>query len=306
MDVLQHQMRGAQTIAPGDLDASRLNVVRGRGRGNVLQLPAGWITLIVVLSGTLELDSHDATWALGRGRCQLWLEGALRCAGHGHGWWLLLTAPPQAWDPGGRRPVLELLPWEAPCQRSVLRPIVRLARRPPAGDASPASVAGIVADLRQAVVEQQAELQGCLARCSGRTRVRRRQSLLRLLRVQHLIRCHLDEHIALERLGASANYSPCHLLRVYRHVFGETPNEYASRLRRQRAWELVRDTPTPVCEIAGTLGFESESAFCRAFKHSFGCTTSAVRRRVAAESQAGRTRPASGSGSTSISALSAR
>lgn len=305
MHILRHTLRGAQTLSPPDLDPGCLNVLRGRGRGNQLQLPPGWISLCVVLSGVLELDNHDATWSLGHGRYQLWLEGPLRCASHARCWWLLLTAPARTWDPKAGVPPPGLLPWEAACPRSVLRPVVRLARHPRgAAVLDPLMADGIVADLRQAVIEHQAELQARIELCSGRTMLRRRQTLLRLLRVQHLIRCHLDDHIALSRLAASANYSPCHLIRIYRHVFGETPSEYASRLRCQRAWELVCGTSMPVCEIAGILGFESESAFCRAFRHAFGCTTGATRRRLAMEAGPSQAQP--GPGNTSISALAAR
>ncbi|MBJ6984699.1 AraC family transcriptional regulator [Luteimonas sp. MC1750] len=304
MQTRLHPLRGAQSLPAGQLDSHCLNVVRARGRGSALQVPPGWITLCVVLSGALVLESHDANWMLAQGRYQLWLEGSLRCAAHGQCWWLLVTAPPATWTPDARIPGADLLPWEAGCPRTVLRPIVRLARRAHAAEFPAGRLAtDLVADLRQALAEHQAELQGRMGRCSGRTRLRRRQTLLRLLRVQHLIRCHLDDHIALSRLAASANYSPCHLIRVHRHVFGETPTEYASRLRCQRAWELVCDTAMPVCEIAGSLGFESESAFCRAFKHAFGCTTGMARRRLAGNPAGAAVQP--GSGNTSISALPA-
>lgn len=304
MQTRLHPLRSAQSLAASQLDPHCLNVVRARGRGSALQVPPGWITLCVVLSGALELGCHDANWMLAQGRYQLWLEGGLHCAAHGPCWWLLVTAPPATWTPGTRMPGADFLPWEAGCPRAVLRPIVRLARHPHADDAPvPGLATDIVADLRQALAEHQAELQGRMGRCSGRTRLRRRQTLLRLLRVRHLIRCHLDHHIALSRLAASANYSPCHLIRVHRHVFDETPTEYASRLRCERAWELVCHTAMPVCEIAGSLGFESESAFCRAFKHAFGCTTGMARRRLAAPPGGTAVQP--GSGSAGIPALPA-
>lgn len=48
----------------------------------------------------------------------------------------------------------------------------------------------------------------------------------------------------------------------------------------------MRGTGTPICEITEMLGFESQSAFCRAFKTSFGITTSQARRlQVAATAQ---------------------
>jgi AraC family transcriptional regulator len=277
--IQQHSLHGAQALDGKVLEDQSLHLVRGRGRGNRVQIPAGWISAGLVLSGSMELRSQETAWTVAPGHYQVWLEGPLQCASHAQGWWLVLMGPAHAWHPGQRADVAELLPWEAACPRTVMRPLVRLGRRCRATEARDRDAgAGIVADLRQAIVEHQHELHAHLQRCSGRTRLRRQQTLLRLLRVQHLIRCHLEDHIALTRLAASANYSPCHLIRLYREVFGETPNEYAARLRCQRAWELVRDTPMPVCEIAGSLGFESESAFCRAFKHAFGCTTTSARR----------------------------
>ncbi|MFD0739918.1 helix-turn-helix domain-containing protein [Lysobacter koreensis] len=50
----------------------------------------------------------------------------------------------------------------------------------------------------------------------------------------------------------------------------------------ERAWQLVRDTGMPVGGITEVLGFESQSAFCRAFKHAFGVTTTQARRHAAA------------------------
>ena len=128
-----------------------------------------------------------------------------------------------------------------------------------------------------ALIESQADLQERVQRCSGRTLRRRQQTLLRLLRVRLLIQHHQDGRLDLQRLALTASYSPCHLIRVYREVFDETPSEYASRLRFDRAWILVRETQRPICEITEALGFESQSAFCRAFKSTYGVTTTQAR-----------------------------
>src|SRR5690606_27797391 len=106
---------------------------------------------------------------------------------------------------------------------------------------------------------------------------RRQQTLLRLLGVRHLIEIHDDGRPDLAMLARSANYSPWHLMRVHREVFGQTPSEYASQLRLERAWSLVRGTRLPICEITEALGFESQSSFCRAFKNAYGATTGQVR-----------------------------
>src|SRR3546814_9616520 len=128
-----------------------------------------------------------------------------------------------------------------------------------------------------AMIEQQRDLSARVVRCSGRTLQRRQQTMLHLLRVRHLIESSGDERPDLVRLARSANYSPWHLIRVHRDVFGETPSEYAARLRLQHAWSPVRDTKTSICEISAALGFESQSAFCRSFKQTFGCTPTQAR-----------------------------
>lgn len=294
MRVQHHLLNGTHSLDAGGLVADSLHVIRGRGRGSRLVIPNGWISVCLVLSGTLELDTQDSSWHLDSHRYQLWMEGALRCSSRNACWWLLVTGPLHVWRsaPGAAPPAIDILPWEAPCPRDVMRPLVQLARHRWFADATESPAAGeIVVALRDAVVDQQKALHTHLQRCSGRTQLRRQQTLLRLLRVQHLIRCHLDDRIELARLAASASYSPCHLIRIYRDVFGETPNEYAMRLRYQRAWSLVRTTDLSVCEIAEMLGFESESAFCRAFKHVFGFTTSVARRGQASASATTRPGP---------------
>ncbi len=159
---------------------------------------------------------------------------------------------------------------------------MKLARQTPS---SVASYAGDqeawVTALSASLLEQQHSLHSLLSRCNGRTLARRRQTLMRLLRVRHQIHCHPDVRLDLECLAKTANYSPCHLIRVYRAVFGETPSEYAARRREEQAWRMVSDTALPICEITGMVGFESQSAFCRAFKNTFGITASEARRQLA-------------------------
>ncbi|MEP6633143.1 MAG: helix-turn-helix transcriptional regulator [Luteimonas sp.] len=116
-----------------------------------------------------------------------------------------------------------------------------------------------------------------LARCSGRTAQRKQHTLLRLLRVRHLIASNPSSRFDLLHLSRIADYSPWHLTRTYREVFGETPAEQAARIRLARAVELVHTGVLSVREITEALGFESESTFCRYFKKAHGLTTTQAR-----------------------------
>lgn len=261
-----------------------LQVLRVAGRGVQLDVPGGWLSLWMPLSGRLRLESGDGAWEVDAGHLQVWREGRLRCGSPLPCWWLGVAGPVAAWT----RPLRAvsapgdagMFPWDGRAPRELRRLLVRLARNARRAPTQPAA-GPLVEALCAAIVEQQRDLQQRLQRCSGRTLQRRQQTLCRLLRVQHLVRTSLDERLDLARLARSASYSPCHLLRIYRDVFDETPSEYAARLRSDRAWQLVRETAMPVCEITEVLGYESQSAFCRSFKSSFGMTATQLRQRTA-------------------------
>lgn len=270
---------GSLDLSPGH--GHVLRVVHASGRGTRLQIPDGWMALCLPLAGQLQLESAGGYWELATGRLQVWRDGALRINCHSSGLWLALAGPLAAWQQHlhvlGRGNDPEIFPRASECPRDLRRLLVRLARSArgtpgPAGDP-----AALVEAACAALVEQQQDLHQCVQRCSGRTLQRRRQTMLRLLRVRHLIESHRDERPDLTRLARSASYSQWHLIRMHRDVFGETPAEYAARLRLERAWALVKQTQAPICEISEALGFESQSAFCRAFKKSFGRTTTEVR-----------------------------
>jgi AraC-like DNA-binding protein len=258
-----------------------LEVVHARGRGTRLQIPAGWLSLCLPLSGRLWLESAESHWTLRVGSWQAWRDSPVRMGCDDSGAWLAVAGPLCAWQQplrmSGRDDRPEIFPRTHACPRDLRRLLVRLARMARGSLAADDDPARMVEAVCAAVVEQQHDLSALVARCSGRTRQRRQQIMLRLLRVRHLIESCEGERPDLARLARSANYSPWHLIRVHRDVFGETPSEYAARLRLQHAWTLVRDTTTAICEISESLGFESQSAFCRSFKKSFGCTTTEAR-----------------------------
>lgn len=266
--------------------ADALHLVQGKGRHIQAHVPAGWITLCLPLAGELALESPDSRWHLPQNHLSVWREGRLQAISHTPGWWFMLTGAASEWDrhlrPLQRNPRPFLFPRQGACPAAVRRLLIHLARTEKLRPDSPGYAGSVLESVCAALLEQQDDLQALLARCSGRTPQRRQQTLLRLLRVQHLVRHSAEGRVDLAALAASASYSPCHLLRIYRQVFGETPTEYATRLRYERAWELVRDSAMPVCEITEVLGFESQSAFCRAFKHTFGATVSEIRRLVTA------------------------
>ena len=74
----------------------------------------------------------------------------------------------------------------------------------------------------------------------------------------------------LNTLSSIACLSVSQLVIQFKAVFQVTPHQYLSRLKLERAAELLKLTNKPVHEITWLCGFENISAFCRAFKSAHG------------------------------------
>lgn len=282
-----HLLRIGECLDLAQQPSDGLHLLRGSGRGIQASVPAGWVSLWWPLSGQLSLSAFEGEWNLRPRHAQIWKESALRCRPVASSSWMALAGPAALWDPcpAEAQGADWLFPWQGRLRRhnaALLFALMRLAETSNTDDAE-----RLFDALKTSLREEQQVLHALLPRCNGRTPARRRQTLMRLLRVRHRIQCHPDTRLDLESLARTASYSPCHLIRVFRAVFDETPSDYAARLREEQAWHMVIDTRLPICEITGMLGFESQSAFCRAFKNAFGKTTSEVRQAYSSQNDVG-------------------
>jgi AraC family transcriptional regulator len=90
---------------------------------------------------------------------------------------------------------------------------------------------------------------------------------------------HLDEDLSLAALAEQAGLSPFHLHRVFSAAAGETPKQYALRLRLDGAAVLLLTSRRSVLDVALSCGFGSHEVFCRVFRKRFRTTPSAYRTR---------------------------
>jgi AraC family transcriptional regulator len=87
-------------------------------------------------------------------------------------------------------------------------------------------------------------------------------------RCLELIRARLSEDISLDELAAEAQLSPFHFARMFKQSVGVPPRVYLTRLRVERACELLEMTDLPVTEIAHEVGYSSNQVLARVFvKH---------------------------------------
>ena len=99
----------------------------------------------------------------------------------------------------------------------------------------------------------------------------------RIARVLEYVRAHLDEQLTVGSLAAHAGFSPYHFQRIFLAGIGETIGDYVRRQRLARAAFRLRETSSPVTEIALESGYATASAFTRAFAAHYGLTPSAIR-----------------------------
>jgi|SRR5262245_16326386 len=105
-------------------------------------------------------------------------------------------------------------------------------------------------------------------------------SLVRLCRARDLIRDCYAEPVTLSDCADEAELSPWHLLRSFRAAFGETPKEFLTRLRLDRARHLLTVTGRSVTEICFDVGFSSLGSFSTLFKRHVGWSPAEFRRQV--------------------------
>jgi AraC-like DNA-binding protein len=107
-------------------------------------------------------------------------------------------------------------------------------------------------------------------------------TLRKLCRVRDLLRDCLGEPITLDDLSAETDLSSWHLLRAFRRAFGETPHAFLTRLRLERARDLLTVSTRPVTEICFDVGFTSLGSFSSLFRRAVGLSPAQFRRRVRA------------------------
>jgi AraC-like DNA-binding protein len=108
----------------------------------------------------------------------------------------------------------------------------------------------------------------------------RLHTIARLCRARDLITDFFAEPVSLTECAAEAGLSPWHLLRAFRSAFGETPKEYLTRLRLERAQHLLAVTSRSVTEVCLDVGFTSLGTFSTLFARRLGCSPRAFRRRA--------------------------
>lgn len=96
-------------------------------------------------------------------------------------------------------------------------------------------------------------------------------------RTLSFLRKNYSRMCSLEELSREAGLSPCYLSRLFREEVGENISSFVSRLRTEKAAQLLRDSSLPVQNISAYVGYADNNYFTKVFKKHFGCTPSEYR-----------------------------
>ncbi len=100
----------------------------------------------------------------------------------------------------------------------------------------------------------------------------------RLSRVREMMIAQCSQPFDLAGLAREASLSPSHFHHLFRLAYGLTPHQALTQFRIRRAQSLLKSTDWTVETIAGSVGFESVSSFCRLHRRHTGVTPSELRR----------------------------
>lgn len=140
--------------------------------------------------------------------------------------------------------------------------------------AETASGAGTTARVPAFLFALQAELSEGVARCPGHSQRRKRQVLLRMQRARLCLEGQADQGLLIAELAKRVNFSPWYFSKVFHAVYGMGPQQYASRMRLERASRLLATTDLAVTEVSAACGFDNPCSFARAFRARYGMSAS--------------------------------
>ena len=104
-----------------------------------------------------------------------------------------------------------------------------------------------------------------------------RDHIERINDVKCYIREHIDEPLNRDVLAAVAGFSVSHFHRVFSACTGQSIASYIRWVRLERAGRKLRMGAVDITEVALAAGYETHSAFGKAFKQQFGYSPSEFR-----------------------------
>jgi AraC family transcriptional regulator len=124
--------------------------------------------------------------------------------------------------------------------------------------------------LAERLLAEQHRIRAVASRLPALRRSTRDELLRRVLRGRDFLLSSLSERVHLKDAARAACLSPFHFHRAFHAAFGETPHQHTTRLRLERARQLLAKSDRSVTEICLASGFESLGSFSTLFRRTYG------------------------------------
>lgn len=102
--------------------------------------------------------------------------------------------------------------------------------------------------------------------------VRRGLPSAKLDQVVTFIEDRLGDGLKLHELAATVRLSQFHFARKFRLSTGQSPHAYLTLRRMERAKRLLRETDTPLAQVAREVGYQTQAHFTGVFRRYVGLT----------------------------------
>ncbi len=183
----------------------------------------------------------------------------------------------RALTPKGKR---ALLPGQGRLDTETLRFLVQALRDAEAPSAHFWKREAIMRSLIRRVLTLQEDLLRLLTVCPGKSPSQKSQVLTRLQRARLYLEANSDRNVRIADLARLTNFSHWYFTKTFHRVYGQSPKTYATHMRLLRASRLLNSDQISVGEVAQACGFDTASAFARAYRQHFGASPSGMRQRL--------------------------
>ena len=89
----------------------------------------------------------------------------------------------------------------------------------------------------------------------------------RLRRIRELVDAKIEEDLSLNEMAQSVGLSTAHFARMFRKSTGQTPHQFVTRQRVERAKAMLRLPEARVLDVAVACGFKTQQHFAQVFRY---------------------------------------
>lgn len=101
-----------------------------------------------------------------------------------------------------------------------------------------------------------------------------------MVKIEKKIERRYADELSVEHLASCAGFSPHYFSRMFKQAFGMNYVDYITKVRLEKACEILTEGDTPIKEVCFMVGYSEPSYFTRVFKKMYGISPSEYQKNV--------------------------